>query len=122
MQKLVLSAALAGGLFLAHSAVVAQDIASLPDAKSAHYLVFLDKDGLSPTAMQTVRNAANAIGSGHTVRLSGQPRYVEAVRRELLKEGVQPTSIVVQHESGLVLPAAGDGLSEPQQRRVEIRF
>jgi hypothetical protein len=122
MQNLALSAALAGGLFLTPLAVVAQNVGSLPEAKSAHYLVFLDKDGLSPTARQTIRNAAGAIGSGHIVRLSGQARYVEAVKTELLRDGVQPTSIVVQHESGLVLPATGDGLSEPQQRRVEIGF
>ena len=45
MQKLALSAALVGGLFLTPSAVVAQNVASLPDAKSALLpLVFLDKD------------------------------------------------------------------------------
>jgi hypothetical protein len=121
MQNLVLSAALAGGLFLTTSAVVAQNIASLPEA-SAHYLVFSDKDGLSPTAKQTIRNAADAIRTGHTVRLNGQARYVEAVKKELMLYGVQPNSIVVGHESGLALPAAGDGLSEPQQRHVEIRF
>jgi len=122
MQKLALSAALVGGLFLTPSAVVAQNVASLPDAKSAYYLVFLDKDGLSPTAKQTVRSAAGAVRSGHTVRLSGQARYVEAVKKELLLDGVPPTSIVVRHDSGLALPATGDGLSEPQQRRVEIQF
>jgi len=37
-------------------------------------------------------------------------------------DGVQPTSIVVGHQSERALPAVGDGLSEPQQRRVEIRF
>ena len=71
MQNLVLSAALAGGLFLTTSAVVAQNVASLPEA-NAHYLVFLDKDGLSPTAKQTIRNAAEAVRTGHSVRLSGQ--------------------------------------------------
>jgi hypothetical protein len=121
MQKLALSAALAGGLFLTPSAVIAQNVASLPEARSAHYLVFLDKDGLPPTAKQTIRNAAGAVRSGHTVRLSGQARYVEAVKKELLLDGVQPTSIVVRHKSGVVLPTTGDGLSEPQQRRVEIQ-
>ena len=121
MQNLVLSAALAGGLFLTASAVVAQNVASLPEA-NAHYLVFLDKDGLSPTAKQTIRNAAEAVRTGHSVRLSGQARYVEAVKKELMLDGVQPTSIVVGHESERALPAVGDGLSEPQQRRVEIRF
>jgi hypothetical protein len=29
---------------------------------------------------------------------------------------------VVAHQSERALPAVGDGLSEPQQRRVEIRF
>ena len=122
MQKLALSAALVGGLFLTPSLVVAQNLASLPEVRSAHYLVFLDKDGLSPTAKQTIRNAVGAVRSGHTVWLSGQARYVEAVKRELLLDGVQPTSIVVRHEGKLALPAAGDGLSEPQQRRLEIQF
>jgi len=121
MQKLVLSAVLAGGLFLTTSLVVAQDVASLPDART-HYLIFLDKDGLSPTAKQTIRNAVDGVGTGHTLRLTGQPRYVEAVKKELLLNGVQPTSIVVGHESGRPLPAAGDALNEPHQRRVEIRF
>jgi hypothetical protein len=122
MRKLALSAALAGGLFLTPAAVVAQNVSSLPEARIANYLVFLDKDGLSPTAKQTIRNAAGAVRSGHTVQLTGEARYVEAVRRELLLGGVQPSSIVVRHESGLALPTAGDGLSEPQQRRVEIQF
>ena len=122
MQKLALSAALACGLFVASSVAVAQNVASLPEANSSHYLVFLDKDGLSPIAKQTIRNAAGAVRSGHTIRLSGQAQYVEAVKRELVLEGVQPMSIVVRHEGGLALPAAGDGVSEPQQRRVDIQF
>ena len=122
MQKLALSAALAGGLFLTPSLVVAQNVASLPEVRSAHYLVFPGQGWSFSDCETNHSQAAGAVRSGHTVWLSGQARYVEAVKRELLLDGVQPTSIVVRHEGELVLPAAGDGLSEPQQRRVEIQF
>lgn len=119
MWKLPLLTAFVAGIGLV-SPVIAQNIASLPDAKSS-YLVFADRNGLlSPVAIETVRNAANA--AGRPIDLSGPAPYVETVKKQLIREGVPATAISVRATTAPSLPATQDGISSPQDRSVKIRF
>ncbi|MGK9165574.1 outer membrane beta-barrel protein [Inquilinus limosus] len=103
------------------------------------YLVFFDFDSsrLTPEARQIVASAAADALQGKTTRIdvtghtdrSGSDRYnqalsvrrAEAVRRELVADGVADNLIVTRGvgESDPLVPTA-DGVREPQNRRVEI--
>ncbi len=103
------------------------------------YLVFFDFDSsrLTPEARQIVASAAADALQGKTTRIdvtghtdrSGSDRYnqalsvrrAEAVRRELVADGVADSLIVTRGvgESDPLVPTA-DGVREPQNRRVEI--
>jgi hypothetical protein len=50
--------------------------------------VFLDREGLSPVAREIVRDAAHAAPAGQPIRLRGRAAYVEAVKAQLIREGV----------------------------------
>jgi hypothetical protein len=114
----MLQRAILAGISLA-SPVIAQDVASLPNAKS-FYLVFADRNGLlSPVAIETVRNAAHA---ARPIDLSGPAPYVETVKKQLIREGVRATAISVRSTTAPSLPATQDGISTPQDRSVQIRF
>jgi len=118
-------------------APVAEEVAPVAQARS--YLVFFDFDSsnLTPEAKQIVNSAAtDALQgkasqinvTGHTDR-SGSDKYNqalsvrrgEAVRRELVSDGVADNAIIVRGvgESDPLVPTA-DGVREPQNRRVEI--
>ena len=89
------------------------------------YVVFFDKGTaqLSSVADQTIRKAAaDADRSGGLVRVVGRADYANAVKNELVRDGVPARSIVVVPTTGNPLPAIGDGVSEPANRRVEIRY
>ncbi|MFE0759077.1 OmpA family protein [Inquilinus sp. NPDC058860] len=109
------------------------------DTGQRSYLVFFDFDSssLTPEARSIVASAATdalrgestRIGvTGHTDR-SGTDAYnqalsvrrAEAVRRELVADGVADSLIVVRGvgEADPLVPTA-DGVREPQNRRVEI--
>ena len=103
------------------------------------YLVFFDFDSsnLTPEAKQVVASAAASALQGETTRIdvtghtdrSGSVQYNqalsvrrgEAVRRELVADGVADSLIAVRGvgESDPLVPTA-DGVREPQNRRVEI--
>ena len=129
MNKLHISAILVGGLVAAplHASVaqttnVAYGYASEP---RPGYVVFFDKGTaqLSSVADQTIRKAAaDADKSGGLVRVVGRADYANAVKNELVRDGVPARSIVVVPTTGNPLPAIGDGVSEPANRRVEIRY
>jgi hypothetical protein len=120
-------AALVGSVFLmtASGAVAQTNIASAsnPRAESAAY-VFLDKGSgqLSSTAVDIVRNAATATRSARKVWLVGYPDDVNVVRAELLRQGVAAESIMVLRETGQPPQKTSDGISEPIDRSVEIKF
>jgi hypothetical protein len=120
MRKLMTLAAVLGGVSLT-SAAMAQDIASLP-TRNGSYLVFLDRDGLSPVAKEMVRNAAHAAGPGQPISLSGQAPYVEAVKAQLVREGIPAAQIRVSAWKRSFLPSPGDGLANPEARSVQIDF
>ncbi len=103
------------------------------------YLVFFDFDSskLTPEAKQIVGSAASDALQGKSTRIdvtghtdrSGSDKYnqalsvrrAEAVRRELVADGVADSEIVTRGvgEADPLVPTA-DGVREPQNRRVEI--
>jgi hypothetical protein len=127
MKKLHIGALLLGGLFvtpfpaaLAQTTNVAYGNESRPG-----YVVFFDKGTgqLSSVADETIRKAADdADRPAGLIRVVGRADYAEAVKNELVRDGVPASSIVVVAETGSPLPTFADGVSEPANRRVEIRY
>ncbi len=110
-----------------------------PPAAAPSYMVFFDWDrsNLSDQAIATIRQAANAWkagGSPHITAIghtdtSGPPDYnmalslrrATAVKNALIQQGVAGGAIdtVGKGETDLLVKT-GDGVREPQNRRVEI--
>ena len=114
--------------------------AAIPAAAPARsYLVFFDWDKatLTDRARQIIREAADNSTRVQYTRIevngytdtSGTPRYnmglsirrADAVKAELIKDGVPQNAITVQGfgDTQLLVPT-GPGVREPQNRRVEI--
>jgi OmpA-OmpF porin, OOP family len=112
---------------------------SAPSVAPPSFMVFFDWDrsNLSDQALNTIRQAAAAFkqkgnaritATGHT-DTSGPESYnmalslrrANAVKDALVREGVpaQAISVVGRGEQGLLVQT-GDGVREPQNRRVEI--
>ena len=118
-------------------AVAAAPAPSAPQAPS--FMVFFDWDrsNLSPQALNTIRQAADAYktkgnaritATGHT-DTSGPEAYnmalslrrANAVKDALVRDGVPATAItVVGRGESQPLVQTADGVREPQNRRVEI--
>ena len=114
-------ALLAGGL-IATSAMAQTQLASAVPAPQRDLLVFADKGGqLSPTAVSTVRSAAAEAG-GSGVTLVGRPENVAPVKAELERHGVSAQAIVVKADTSAPVAKTADGLSNPADRKVEIKF
>jgi OmpA-OmpF porin, OOP family len=118
-------------------AVMAEPAAPAP--APTLYMVFFDfdKSELSPEARNVIANAAHAIAAGQQTRIgidgyadtSGTDQYNlklssrrgEAVRRELIRNGVAPDSISVEGKGETApLQQTADGVREPQNRRATI--
>ena len=113
-------ALLAGGL-IATGAMAQTQMASAVPAPQRDVLVFADKGGqLSPTAVSTVRSAAAE--AGPRVTLVGRPENVAPVRAELERHGVPAQAIVVKTDASAPVAKTADGLSNPADRKVEIKF
>jgi OmpA-OmpF porin, OOP family len=110
-----------------------------PAVAPPSFMVFFDWDrsNLSQQALVTIKQAADAFkakgsaritATGHT-DTSGPEAYnmalslrrANAVKDALVRDGVPPTAITVigKGETQLLVPT-GDGVREPQNRRVEI--
>jgi len=110
-----------------------------PPAAAPSFMVFFDWDrsNLSQQALNTIKQAADAYktkgnaritATGHT-DTSGAPNYnmalslrrANAVKDALVRDGVPATaiSVVGKGETDLLVPT-GDGVREPQNRRVVI--
>lgn len=106
-----------------------------------NYLVFFDfdKSNLTPEAQKIVQQAATDAKAGRVARIeatghadrSGTDAYnmalskrrAEAVRAELVRQGVKASDIAIQWKGeSQPLVATPDGVKEPQNRRVEIVF
>jgi outer membrane protein OmpA-like peptidoglycan-associated protein len=121
--------------------IVPQPEAPPATAAKRDYLVFFDFDRstITTVAQGTIRQAANDAKVGRVARLqvtghadrAGADAYnmalsqrrAEAVRAELVRNGVPAEQIVVlaRGESEPLVPTA-DGVREPQNRRVVISF
>lgn len=88
------------------------------------YVVFFDKgtDSLSASAAKTVRMAAREAGSQHIVKIAGSPDRTAAVKAALVRQGVPAAQIEQRRAIAAPLPTAGDAISNPIDRRVEITF
>lgn len=117
-------AILAGGLLVGSVGfAAAQNMASAVPAPKSDYVVFADRgSALSPTAAATVRAVASEASAAPKVMLIGRPENIAPVKGELVRNGVSPTAIVVQQEARAPIAKPADGLSDPIDRRVEIRF
>jgi len=117
-------AILAGGLLVGTAGLAtAQNMASAVPAPSKEYVVFADRgSALSPTAEATVRSAANEASGARQVTLVGRVENTAPVKGELIRQGVAPQAIVVKQEARSPIAKSMDGLSDPIDRRVEIKF
>jgi hypothetical protein len=125
VRNLRLSAVLVGGLLLAPiSAAMGQSTnIAYASAPRSEFVVFFDSTGELPTAAgKTIHLAAKAAKSADTVRITGRADHAEAVKNELVRQGIPAESIVVAHEAGSPLPKPADGLKDPLNRRVAISF
>jgi outer membrane protein OmpA-like peptidoglycan-associated protein len=127
MQKLSIAALLGSLLAVPLSGAMSQstDQASaytLSRSPHGEYIVFFDSGSnrLSPLAIETVRSAAQAARSARTIELEGRADYTNAVKQELVRQGVSADAISVH--SATNRPLQKVGASDPIDRRVEIRF
>lgn len=119
-------AVLLGGIFLAPIPAAMGQTTNIAYAVEPRpgYVVFLDNGTgrLSADAVDTIRSAAGAARSATIVRVAGRPDHAEAVKKELVRDGVPAASIVVGRETARSLPKVADGLADPLDRRVKIEF
>ncbi|HEY4168261.1 MAG TPA: hypothetical protein VGM96_15860 [Reyranella sp.] len=114
-------AVLVGGL-IATSAMAQTQMASAVPAPQRDVMVFTEKGGqLSPTAASTVHRIAAEAKASH-VTLVGRPESVAPVKAALERAGVPGNAIAVEHGANANLPRPSDGLSQPADRRVEIKL
>ncbi len=119
-------AILVGGLIatsaLAQTQMAQTQMASAVPAPQRDVMVFTEKGGqLSPTAVSTVRKIAGEAKASH-VTLVGRPESVAPVKAALEKAGVPAGAIAVERGASTSLPRPSDGLSQPADRRVEIKL
>ena len=115
-------AILIGGFLMAGGAA-AQNLAMAVPAPKRDVVVFADKGNtLSPTALETVRAVASEANAARQVTLVGRPGTIAAVKSELVSAGVPAQAIVARPESQPPITRSADGLSDPIDRRVEIKF
>ena len=127
MKKLHIGAILLGGLVAApfYTAMAQTTNVAYASEPRPGYVVFFDKGTarLSSVADETIRRAAaDADKSAGLVRVVGRADYADAVKNELVRNGVPARSIVVVPRTDSPLPTIADGVSEPANRSVEIKY
>jgi hypothetical protein len=127
MKKLHIGAILLGGLVAAplYAATAQTTNVAYASEPRPGYVIFFDKGParLSSLADETIRKAAADAGkSASLVRVVGRADYADAVKNELVRDGVPARSIVVVPRTGSPIPTIADGVSEPANRSVEIRY
>ncbi|MEA2804038.1 MAG: hypothetical protein QOE49_4133 [Rhodospirillaceae bacterium] len=127
MKKLHIGAILLGGLVAAplYTAMAQTTNVAYASDPRPGYVVFFDKGTarLSSVADETIRRAAaDADKSAGLVRVVGRADYADAVKNELVRDGVPARSIVVVPRADSPLPTIADGVSEPAHRSVEIKY
>ena len=121
LTKGIALSVLVGGL-IGTSALAQTQLASAVPAPQREVLVFTDKGGqLSPTAASAVRRIAVDAKTSH-VTLVGRPESVAPVKAALEQAGVPAGAITIERGVSANLPRPSDGLSQPADRRVEIKL
>ena len=116
-------AIIVGGLLAAGAAAAQTEIAVAVPAPQRDFVVFADKgQALSPTAIETLRAAAGEASGARQVTLVGRSENIAPVKGELVRQGVPAHAIKVRPETHAPIAKAADGLSDPIDRRVEIKF
>jgi hypothetical protein len=118
-------AIIVGGLVMGAAATAsAQNLAYAAPAPKGEFVVFAEKGGhaLSPVARDTVRTAATEASSAGHVLLVGRAENIAPVKQELVRHGVPAQAISERQEARAPIAKAADGLSDPIDRRVEIKF
>ncbi|TAJ82428.1 hypothetical protein [Reyranella sp.] len=104
--------------------VAAPFSAAMSQSNNPEYAVFVDRSGNKPltaSAKDTVRKAITASKS-RAIQIQGRADYAEAVKNELVLQGVSPDRISVRPVVAKPLQKAGDGMSDPTDRKVVISF
>jgi hypothetical protein len=100
-------------------------VAYASESRPGH-VVFFDKgpSRLSGAAAEVIRNAAvDADRSAGLIRVVGRDDYAAVVNDRLVRDGIPARSImVVPPSADNPLPAIADGVTDPSERRVEIRY
>lgn len=104
--------------------VAAPFSAAMSQSAKSEYTVFIDRSGNKPltaAAKDTINKAVKASRS-HVIEISGRADYAQAVRDELLRQGVSADRINLQPVVAKPLMKAGDGMSNPTDRQVILKF
>lgn len=111
------------GLTCTPVAVMGQDLAFASNAPASDQLLFMNPgDGRVPeSAMETIRSAADAAKSAR-ILIEGRLDRANAVRQELVRQGAPAEAITVRPIQTRPLVQVGDGIADPTERRVDIRF
>lgn len=112
------------GLAIAPVSAMSQNMAVAPNAMSGtDRMLFMESGNKVPaSAMDTVRGAVEAAKAQKAVRIEGRADLADAVKRELVRQGAPADTIRVRPVASRPLVAAGDGVSDPTERKVKIRF
>jgi outer membrane protein OmpA-like peptidoglycan-associated protein len=123
------AAGLLGGFLLVPDFVALAQTTELAVAAQPRpgYVVFFgnDRHELSPAAAETIRAAASEAQSSNakTIRLIGRADHIEAVKNEMVRDGVPAGSIVlIGPDESRPLVKGPDSLAELLNRRVQIAF
>ena len=124
MQKYRIAAVVLGGLFLAPAAMAqSTHLANATGEARSEYMVFLDRGNHVPdVAVPAVRTAVNAAKAGKTIHVVGRADQAEVVKQQMIREGAPASAIVVAREPSKPLPKPADNISDPANRKVEIKF
>lgn len=123
MRKLSIAVVI-GGLSMIPLSAMSQDMAAAPNAapKTDHLLFMESGNKVPASAMSTVRSAAEAAKEQKTVRVEGRADVANAVKQELVNQGAPAEKISVRTIAAKPLVKAGDGVSDPTDRKVELKF
>ena len=118
---------LAPSLTKGHAADLAAAAPSTAPAKPRPgYVVFFEpgRPEISSVAADTIHLAARAAQSSKAplIRIVGRADHAEAVKAELVRQGVQASAIVFVGRDDSPIVRASAGVAEPLTRRVLIAF
>lgn len=123
MRKLSIAVVI-GGLAMMPFSAMSQNMASAPNAApKVDHMLFMESGSKVPaSAMSTVRSAADAAKAQKTVRVEGRADLANAVKQELVKQGAPADKISIRPVAARPLVKVGDGVSDPTERKVEIKY